>query len=189
MHWGCYYATALDIEVDPQRCCLSGTKTPGNPPRRGVRATGVRVLAPFLEGLDVVRWAVGSLRGTGIGPEPCGTCASRRLGLRNVACCRGRLAAWGLTRVASGRQGRGPGAGLRQRVGPGRPPCACAGAEWARKDVGRGGGRRCIFPAPGSSSPVDSPHDVGLEGLVVVKPAARRRQQQQATGPGRGLGK
>ncbi len=22
VHWGCYYATALDIEVDPQRCCL-----------------------------------------------------------------------------------------------------------------------------------------------------------------------
>ena len=20
VHWGCYYATALDIEVDPQRC-------------------------------------------------------------------------------------------------------------------------------------------------------------------------
>ena len=22
VHWGCYYATALDIEVDPKRCCL-----------------------------------------------------------------------------------------------------------------------------------------------------------------------
>ncbi len=22
VHWGCYYATALDIEVDPQRCCF-----------------------------------------------------------------------------------------------------------------------------------------------------------------------
>ena len=22
VHWGCYYATALDIEVDPQRCGL-----------------------------------------------------------------------------------------------------------------------------------------------------------------------
>jgi hypothetical protein len=22
VHWGCYYTTALDIEVDPQRCCL-----------------------------------------------------------------------------------------------------------------------------------------------------------------------
>jgi hypothetical protein len=22
VHWGCYYATALNIEVDPQRCCL-----------------------------------------------------------------------------------------------------------------------------------------------------------------------
>ncbi len=22
VHWGCYYDTDLDIEVDPQRCCL-----------------------------------------------------------------------------------------------------------------------------------------------------------------------
>ncbi len=28
MHWGCYYATALDIEVDPQRCCQFITAVP-----------------------------------------------------------------------------------------------------------------------------------------------------------------
>ena len=27
MHWGCYYATALDIEVDPQRCCLGSCQS------------------------------------------------------------------------------------------------------------------------------------------------------------------
>ena len=27
MHWGCYYATALDIEVDPQRCCLGSRQS------------------------------------------------------------------------------------------------------------------------------------------------------------------
>ena len=26
-HWGCYYATALDIEVDPQRCCFGSRKS------------------------------------------------------------------------------------------------------------------------------------------------------------------
>ncbi len=27
MHWGCYYATALDNEVDPQRCCLGSRQS------------------------------------------------------------------------------------------------------------------------------------------------------------------
>ena len=27
MHWGCYYATALDIEVDPQCCCLGSCQS------------------------------------------------------------------------------------------------------------------------------------------------------------------
>jgi len=27
VHWGCYYATALDIEVDQQRCCFGGRKS------------------------------------------------------------------------------------------------------------------------------------------------------------------
>ena len=27
MHWGCYYATALDIEVDPQRCCFGSRES------------------------------------------------------------------------------------------------------------------------------------------------------------------
>ncbi len=27
VHWGCYYATALDIEVDPQRCCLGSRQS------------------------------------------------------------------------------------------------------------------------------------------------------------------
>ena len=27
VHWGCYYATALDIEVDPQRCCLGSCQS------------------------------------------------------------------------------------------------------------------------------------------------------------------
>ena len=27
VHWGCYYATALDIEVDPQRCRLGSRKS------------------------------------------------------------------------------------------------------------------------------------------------------------------
>jgi hypothetical protein len=25
--WGCYYATALDIEVDPQRCCFGSRQS------------------------------------------------------------------------------------------------------------------------------------------------------------------
>ena len=27
VHWGCYYATALDIEVDPQCCCLGSCQS------------------------------------------------------------------------------------------------------------------------------------------------------------------
>jgi hypothetical protein len=27
VHWGCYYATALDIEVDPQRCGLGSCQS------------------------------------------------------------------------------------------------------------------------------------------------------------------
>jgi hypothetical protein len=27
VHWGCYDATALDIEVDPQRCCLGSCQS------------------------------------------------------------------------------------------------------------------------------------------------------------------
>jgi hypothetical protein len=27
VQWGCYYATALDIEVDPQRCCLGSCQS------------------------------------------------------------------------------------------------------------------------------------------------------------------
>jgi len=27
VHWGCYYATALDIEVDPQRCYLGRSQS------------------------------------------------------------------------------------------------------------------------------------------------------------------
>ncbi len=27
VHWGCYYSTALDIEVDPQRCCLGSCQS------------------------------------------------------------------------------------------------------------------------------------------------------------------
>jgi len=27
VHWGCYYATALDIEVDPQRCRFGSRKS------------------------------------------------------------------------------------------------------------------------------------------------------------------
>ncbi len=27
VHWGCYYATTLDIEVDPQRCCLGSRQS------------------------------------------------------------------------------------------------------------------------------------------------------------------
>ena len=27
VHWGCYYATSLDIEVDPQRCCFGSRKS------------------------------------------------------------------------------------------------------------------------------------------------------------------
>jgi hypothetical protein len=27
VHWGCDYATALDIEVDPQRCCLGSRQS------------------------------------------------------------------------------------------------------------------------------------------------------------------
>ena len=27
VHWGCYYATALDIEVDPQRRCFGSRKS------------------------------------------------------------------------------------------------------------------------------------------------------------------
>ena len=28
VHWGCYYATARDIEVDPQRCCFGSRQSP-----------------------------------------------------------------------------------------------------------------------------------------------------------------
>jgi hypothetical protein len=27
VHWGCYYATALDIEVDPQGCCFESLQS------------------------------------------------------------------------------------------------------------------------------------------------------------------
>ena len=27
VQWGCYYATALDIEVDQQRCCLDSCQS------------------------------------------------------------------------------------------------------------------------------------------------------------------
>ncbi len=27
VHWGCYYDTALDIEVDPQRCCFGSRQS------------------------------------------------------------------------------------------------------------------------------------------------------------------
>ena len=27
VHWGCYYATSLDIEVDPQRCRCGSRKS------------------------------------------------------------------------------------------------------------------------------------------------------------------
>jgi hypothetical protein len=27
VHWGCYYATAVDIEVDPQRCGLGSCRS------------------------------------------------------------------------------------------------------------------------------------------------------------------
>ena len=27
VHWGCYYATTLDIEVDQQRCCLGSCQS------------------------------------------------------------------------------------------------------------------------------------------------------------------
>ena len=27
VHWGCCYATALDIEVDPQRCCFGSRQS------------------------------------------------------------------------------------------------------------------------------------------------------------------
>jgi hypothetical protein len=35
VHWGCYYATALDIEVDPQRCGLGSCQSKG--PYRKIR--------------------------------------------------------------------------------------------------------------------------------------------------------
>ena len=31
VHWGCYYATALDIEVDPQRCGLGSCQSDCGP--------------------------------------------------------------------------------------------------------------------------------------------------------------
>jgi hypothetical protein len=27
VHWGCYYATSLDIEVDPQHCCFGSRQS------------------------------------------------------------------------------------------------------------------------------------------------------------------
>ena len=27
VYWGCYYDTALDIEVDPQRCCFGSRQS------------------------------------------------------------------------------------------------------------------------------------------------------------------
>jgi hypothetical protein len=27
VHWGCYYDTALDIEVDPHRCCFGSLQS------------------------------------------------------------------------------------------------------------------------------------------------------------------